>query len=375
VKPLSPPDTYGTLEQEVNGLIMNKYPTDTGQAWRPNPPSWVDRLTAYIDHLPLPAPTVYVLVGLVAILLFALNDFLTGQGFLAVMRPFHIVFAVEPIYAIALIWFLDNRAAQALEKIKPLLNCDQTGYEALRYQLTTLPAGRALVASLAGLSIGLAAVVIERAATPRAFAGMMLPGAGRYFTEVWLLGTWFVFGALFYHTYHQLRLISHIYTEHARIDLDQSRPLYNFSQVSALTAIGLLVLPYGWYATVPGLVRDPVGIGFGLIFPIFAVVAFISPLVGVHRLLVDAKERALAENAMALKIARTELYELVKTRALAATSELNDTLLALRSERHALEHTPTWPWQPDTLRSVIAAILLPLALWFIQWLLGRLLEH
>ena len=59
------------------------------------------------------------------------------------------------------------------------------------------------------------------------------------------------------HTYHQLRLISHIYTEHARIDLDQSRPLYNFSQVSALTAIGLLVLPYGWYATVPGLIRVP----------------------------------------------------------------------------------------------------------------------
>ena len=83
----------------------------------------------------------------------------------------------------------------------------------------------------------------------------------------------------------------------------------------------------------------------------------------------------MAENATALKIARTELYKLVKTHALAETSELNDTFIALRSERQALEHTPTWPWQPDTLRSVIAAILLPLALWFIQWLLGRLLEH
>ena len=125
-------------------------------------------------------------------LLFALNDFLTGQGFLAVLRPFHIVFAVEPIYAIALIWFLDNRATQALEKIKPLLTCDQTGYEALRYQLTTLPARQTLAASLVGLTIGLAAVVIERAATPRAFAGMMLPGAGRYFIEVWLIATWFI---------------------------------------------------------------------------------------------------------------------------------------------------------------------------------------
>jgi len=50
-------------------------------------------------------------------------------------------------------------------------------------------------------------------------------------------------------------------------------------------------------------------------------------------------------------------------------------LTALRSEQEALGHAPTWPWQPETLRSVIAAILLPLALCFIQWLLGRLLEH
>jgi len=339
----------------------------------PYPPSWIDRLTARVARLPLPALVVYATAGLAAMTLFALNDFLSGLGLAAALRPFHIVFAVEPIYAIALIWFLDKQAVQALAKIKPLLSSDAAAYENLRYRLTTIPARPALAASLTGLAVGLAAVVLERVATPRTFAALMLPGSGRFFTELWLLGTWFVFGGLFYHTYHQLRLISHIYTEHARIDLDQSRPLYNFSQVSAWTAIGLLVLPYGWYATVPGLIRDPVGIGFGLIFPIFALIAFISPLVGVHRLLVDAKERALAENAMALKTARTELYQLVKSRDLAATSELNDTLAALRSEHAALVHVPTWPWHPDTLRSVIAAIFLPLALWFIQWLLGRVL--
>ena len=96
----------------------------------------------------------------------------------------------------------------------------------------------------------------------------------------------------------------------------------------------------------------PIGIGFGALFPIFAAVAFISPLMGVHRLLVDAKERALAENATALKIARTELYKLVKTRA-PGGNQLNSTthVIALRSERQALEHTPTWPWQPDTLQA------------------------
>jgi len=354
---------------------MNEYPANTGQAVPSYAPSWVDRLTARVARLPLPAPIVYILAGLAALLLFALNDWLNGLGFTAALGPFHFVFAVGPVYAIFLIWFLDRQAVQALGKIKPLLSSDEAAYASLRYRLTTIPARPALAASLAGLTVGLAAVAFERVATPHAFAGLILPGKGRYFTEVWLLGTWFVFGALFYHTYHQLRLISHIYTEHARIDLDQSRPLYNFSQVSAWTAISLLVLPYGWYATVPGLIRDPVGIGFGALFPIFAAIAFISPLMGVHRLLVDAKERALTEDAMVLKTARTELHQLVETHELAAISELNDTLMALRSEHTALERTPTWPWQPETPRTVAAAILLPLVLWVIQWLLGRLLEH
>ena len=291
---------------------MDEYLPNTGQALRPYPPSWVDRLTACVDRLPLPAPTVYVVAGLAAMLLFAVNDSVNDLGFLAGLRPFHIVLAVEPIYAIALIWFLDQQAAHALERIRPLLSCNQADYEILRYRLTNTPARATLAASLVGLAVGLAAVTIERVATPRVFAGLILPGTGRYFTEAWLLGTWFVFGALFYHTYHQLRTISYIYTEHARIDLDQSRPLYNFSQVSAWTAIGLLLLPYGWYVAVPGLIQDPAGIGFGALFPIFAAIAFISPLVGVHRLLVAAKEQTLAENALALKTARTELYQLVE---------------------------------------------------------------
>ena len=126
---------------------MNEYPPNAGQALRPYPPSWVDHLTARVARLPLPAPIVYVLAGLAAMLLFALNDFLNGLGFLAALRPFHIVFAVEPIYAIALIWFLDKQATQALEKIRPLLSCSQADYEVLRYRLTTIPPRATLAAS------------------------------------------------------------------------------------------------------------------------------------------------------------------------------------------------------------------------------------
>jgi hypothetical protein len=343
------------------------------KAVHPYPPSWLDQLTAGVDRLPLPAPAFYTLASLVAIVLFILNEAVNGLGLVDATRPFHIVLAIGPIYAVALIHFLDHEAGRALEKIKPLLTCDETGYAALHYRLMTIPARGVLWAGLAGMSAGLAAVGVERVAMPRAFAVFILPGAGRAFIEIWLVGTWFIFGGLFFHTIHQLRLISRIYTNDTRIDLDQYRPLFNFSRVSALTAMGLLLLPYGWYATVPGLIQEPIGIAFGALFPVFAMIAFAAPLVGVHHLLVDAKEHALVENARALKVIRAELYQRAEANEHTAASAIHDMLAALRSERTALEHLHTWPWQSETLRSLIAVLVLPLVLWFIQWLLGRLL--
>lgn len=339
----------------------------------PYPPSWLDRITAWVDRQPLPVPAFYALASLVAIVLFVLNDGLSGHGLLYALHPFHIILAVELVYAIALVHFLNREAGRALEGMRPLLDCDATGCATLHARLTTIPAQATLWASVVGALAGLAAIMVERVATPRAFAVLMAPGFPRLFIEVWLVLTWFVFGGVFYHTYHQLRQISRIYTNDTRIDLDQYRPLFNFSHVSALTAIGLLVLPYAWYATVPGLIQEPISIAFGALFGIFAIAAFVGPLVGVHHLLVDAKEHALAENAQVLKVVRVDLYQRSTARELAGASELHDVLAALRSEREALERIHTWPWQSETLRSVIVALILPLVLWFIQWLFGRLL--
>jgi hypothetical protein len=340
---------------------------------RPYPPSWLDRLTVWVERQPVPASVVYAFAGLVAVAGFVLNDALNGQGLLGGMHPFHIVLAVELVYAIALVHFLNREAGRALEGMRPLLDCDATDCATLHARLTTIPARATLWASAVGALAGLAAIMVERVATPRAFAALMVPGFSRLFIEVWLVLTWFVFGGVFYHTYHQLRQISHIYTNDTRIDLDQSRPLFNFSRVSALTAIGLLVLPYAWYATVPGLIQEPISIAFGALFALFAIAAFVGPLVGVHHLLVDAKEHALAENAQVLKVARMDLYQRSMVRELVGASEVHDMLAALRSEREALERIHTWPWQSETLRSVIVALILPLVLWFIQWLFSRLL--
>lgn len=52
---------------------------------------------------------------------------------------------------------------------------------------------------------------------------------------------------------------------------------------------------------------------------------------------------------------------------------MNKAMASLEIERAALVRVPTWPWDPGTLRTVIAALLLPIIIWLIQYGLERLM--
>jgi hypothetical protein len=54
-------------------------------------------------------------------------------------------------------------------------------------------------------------------------------------------------------------------------------------------------------------------------------------------------------------------------------NELDKALSGLLRMRDVINKLSTWPWQPETLWGMVGAILLPIALWLIQRLLGILL--
>ena len=68
-----------------------------------------------------------------------------------------------------------------------------------------------------------------------------------------------------------------------------------------------------------------------------------------------------------------ELYRLIDDGDLPAADRLNGTLAALERGRIAIERIPTWPWRPETLRGMIGALVLPVLIFLVQRLLGRLL--
>lgn len=334
--------------------------------------SWIAVATGFVGRLPLPALVCYILAGILAVGLFALNDWLAFRAPHLAFEPFHLTLALEAIYAVALMHFLDERAGRALQHMRPLLMPPEA-FETLRRQLTELPPRPTLLASLVGAALGFSAVVIERTALPAVFRPYIPGPDGRWFVEAWLILTWFIFGGLFFHTWHQLRTINRIYMRYTMVDMDYYQPLFHFSRVSAMTAVGLAMIPYAWFLAVPNLIREPMGLAFGALFPLFALAAFLWPLIGIHNLMVEAKGRATLEHAKVLKEVRESLFGHVAAGTLAELSDLPDTLQALRGEREALQHVPTWPWQPGTPRSVAAALLLPLIVWFLQWVLEKIL--
>jgi len=353
----------------------------------PYAPSWVDRLTAFVDRLPGPAWFFYLVTALGLSLALSAIQWSEGAYAVGTFNASHIYTAFVTVYCLGLIHFLDRAADSAMASFAPLLTTatrsaqpdyqDHSDFQLLRYKLTTLPPRPTLLATVAGGAFASIAYAIDVArGNPQPYltgtAGTPLSTAS--FMTVFIAGNAVVF-LLAYHTIHQLTLVSRIYSRHARINIYQLQPLYSLSRPSALTAIGLILFVYGLFLISPQeLTTDPIQLGLTLAFAGIAVVTFALPLYGAHRRLVAAKEACRAEVATRFEEATLQLHRELDRGRLTQMDQLNRALASLEIEENALRRIPTWPWQPGSVRAVAAALLLPVAVWVIQAALGRLLS-
>ena len=339
---------------------------------QPYAPSWVDRFTAWVDQLPGSSWLYYLGIGLVLLLLQVVVLWIEGASPIGAFLPIQGFLAGVIAFWLALLRYLDERAGAALKTLRPALKASEEEYGQLLYQVTTLPARPTLLASLAILISFTVMEYVVPGFTPGsldALATSPMSSALLYLISRLL---WWIFGTFIYHTIHQLRVINHIFTRHARINLFRMGPLYAFSSVTALTAVSLTVIPYAWRAMNPAPVTMTT---IGIIFPItaLALASFVWPLLGLHRLLVEEKERLLGEAALRFEAAIAELHQRMDSGKLEGMTDMNMAIASLELEQSALNRIPTWPWQPETVRWLVTALVLPLGLWIIQFVLQRIL--
>ena len=340
---------------------------------RPYAPSWVDLLTGWVERRRAPNWLYYLGLGVAMLLVQTIILWIEGASPIGSLNFALVYLAAAMAYILALIHYLDKRGGAALETMRPVLKAGDKEYQEMLYRLTRLPALPTLLASVAALAY---VIVSEAVGEPYRLEALAKFPVSAALLRFFYFFCWSVFGALLYHTLHQLRVINHIYTKHTRIDLFRPKPLYAFSNLAAITAGSLALISYGWLVANPWIDQtDPLVFIPMVVLLLFAVVTFVWPQMGIHRLQVAEKERLMDEASQRFEAAVAELHQKMDDGDLEGMTDLNMAMASLEIELNALRKTPTWPWEPEVVQILATALALPLGLWLIQLILQRTLSQ
>jgi hypothetical protein len=320
--------------------------------------SWVDRLTEAVDRSPLPPWLVYPLIFAVLLsVLVALAGPLVTEYF-----PIYFLAAVWAVFPLALMHHLDRVSARALDQFRPV--CDLNDVEAGRLRSSSRrcrpPDGR----RQSGRRVHL--VLLSHQSRLFDPISARLPVRRRDGCEHFCFA---LLAVLLYHTV-RLRMVSRIYARLQRLDLFNLSPLYGFAALTARTSIAWAVALYFSLALNPSLLESGVAMGAVLLQASLVLGTFAWPLFGIHRRIVQEKERATVRVGESLQRAIAELNRRSASMDLAEMDALNKMILSLIASREVLGKVPTWPWSPGTPAAVGTALLLPVALFVIERLLA-----
>jgi len=332
-------------------------------------PSWIDRFTDWVERMPGPSWIYYLGIGLALVLVLALIPMIEGFFPKGNIIPAQIFLAGAIAFLLALFHYLDKWAGAALVSLRPALKVSEEEIQELNYQLTTLPAGGTLLASLATLTI---VFIAEWIGGPYHPVGIVASSTSADLTRFIYLVCWWIFGAYMYHTVHHLKLINKIYTGYTRVNIFRMKPFYAFSNLSAFTAGSLAALTYGFLIVNPGEWKTEfVSVVMILGITILAVLTFIWPQLGMHRIQESEQERMVDQAYMRLETTISELHRQLDEKDYEGMESLNFAINSLEIELKTLKGIRTWPWEPETLQILITALALPLGLWFIQFIMER----
>jgi hypothetical protein len=345
-----------------------------GEAVRRYSPSFVDRFTDWVRGLPIPSWLFYPALALALVLLHASIKWIDGSFPVGTFVWRLLLADVTIPYTIAVLHYLDDSAQEALDDFRPIMHIDEAEFRRLRYQFTTLPARPTLAATCLGTLYGLGAIMFFTPEQRQEAKFFSSPPASVLETLLFVLS--YAGAAIFlYHSARQLRMISDIYTAYARVDLFNLSPMHALSKLTARTAIGLGVIIYAWLyinlAVQNGAQIILPSLFEPAIFSIIVILIFILPLLGARRLLREAKAEAKRETQQQFKATVAELHHRREAGDFSDMAGINQALDGLLKEQSVLDKTSTWPWQPETLRGVATAVLLPIVVWAITRLLER----
>lgn len=363
---------------------MNRQTGETRLARTPPyAPSWVDRLQGWLVARQAPVWSIYLSAWLITWALVSGPVLLRGTSIPPFALRVHASFSANVVLFLGAMHYLDGVAQRAIQAFCPAMEADEQSSAYLRYAITTLPARPVLLVSLFA---GALPLVLSPVSIPAMAQFYLATSPLAIAINVGLVSTLgsATFGVFLFHTIRQLRVVSQIHRQHTQVSLFRLQALYGLSSLTARTAFALVIVGAIAYATrgpAPATLSsstvwpDPVtvGVGYLILSVSMAAAVFASPLIGLHRMLMEEKSLLQAENDRRLERALGQLHRLVDEEDLEQIDALNKAISSLVTERDVIRKTPTWPWSPGALGVLTSAVVLPIVVWLLQNLLDRIL--
>jgi hypothetical protein len=335
-------------------------------------PGWINQFSQWVDRFPGPGWGYYVGLGLLLLILQSMFVWFEGGIPVGNFIPAQIFLSAAIAFLLGIIPYFDKRAKFALKNIKPVLAIDDSVLKTLENRLTILPGLKSLAAGVLTLVFVFLTEAIGEG--PYQVLSMIdLPVSAGISRAVYLICWWF-FGIFIFHTIHQLNVINQIYTNYTKVSLFRMNPLYGFSNLTALTSGCLLVLPYGFLLITPEMsLTNPVIFTIYLLISTTALFTFLLPQLGIHGIQKQEKGRLLDEAYKRYEATVGELHQQVDQEHFEKMGNISTAFNILNMEINNIKKTTTWPWQPETLRWLLTALILPLLMWITQHFIGQLL--
>lgn len=344
-----------------------------GDPARPYAPSWVDRLSTWLEGLPGPTWVAYLGVMTLTIAVSVVRPVVTGEE-----DP--LVWAVSVFWGVVLplgLWlfaYLADVAGSAFDDFRQALSVPDEVAGRLRYRLTVTPARPAwVILVVSAVFTGLYYIGDPVASN---IVGLSPPElAIRFASETFFGGLVLI---LIFQAIRQLRDVGRIHDSATSIDLFRPTPLYAFSRYTSRAAIVIALV-----FIVPTLVataQSPTNTSYLLILLPWILVGiataaavFVMPLRGMQRRITAEKRRLQTEVGVRIEDALDTMHERIDTADPAGARTQHEILQALVMERDLVDKLPTLPWRPGTAGAVVSAVVAPLALFVVTQLLEPLI--
>jgi hypothetical protein len=342
----------------------------------PYSPSWIDRFFDWVERLPIPKYLFFLLLYVIAVV--GHHAILWSQGLLPTGEfSQSLLFSVYMwgFLQVAAYSYLRNAANDAITKFKLALNLSAPEFEKVKSSFVNLsPRGALIGAAIAILAIFLIGFggyfqilspLFSASAVTLLFSAINLA-----FITPFAVG-------FFYYVIRSLILVPKIFDRVTRINLFNLNPLYVLARFTSRAGMIFLVYLLLNFLTAGNWGSEEAGEAITVFYLFFnsgfAILAFVLPLLGIHRRLEAAKESAVEANNDLIELGFAKMQALVKAGKHEAVPRLRASNSALLEYRQELAKISTWPWDGATLRTFITALAVPMIVWAVQQVLQRTL--